>query len=87
MDIKYKNYVLKQSNDRFDLYEIVTKQKKDIKETYKAEKEIGYGYILDNAIKRIIMEELSKNKNVVTLETFQKLYKKEKEDIEKALDL
>lgn len=87
MDIKYKNYVLKQSNDRFDLYEIVTRQKKDIKETYKAEKEIGYGYILDNAIKRIIMEELSKNKNVVTLETFQKLYKKEKEDIEKALDL
>lgn len=87
MDIKYKNYVLKQSNDRFDLYEIVIRQKKDIKETYKAEKEIGYGYILDNAIKRIIMEELSKNKNVVTLETFQKLYKKEKEDIEKALDL
>lgn len=87
MNIKYKNYMLKQSGDRFDLYETVTRTKKETKENYLAEKDIGYGFTLNNPIKRMIMEELSKNTNTVTLESFLQAYKKEKGDIDKTLSL
>ena len=87
MDIKYKNYTLKQTNDRFDLYETVIRQKKDSKDTYEAKKEIGYGLILEAAIKRLIMEELAKDNNIVDLDTFLKAYKNEYEELTKTLNL
>ena len=83
MDISYKNYILKQSGDRFDLYKTVIRTKKNSEETYQSEKDIGYGFTLENGVRRLIMEELANNNDVVTLKQFIEDYNKEREEINK----
>ncbi|MCK9429287.1 MAG: hypothetical protein M0R17_04735 [Candidatus Omnitrophica bacterium] len=87
MEIKYKNYILIQDGNHFDLYKDCESIKKDTKEVYVSRKDIGYGYNLEFAITRIINEELSNKDITVDLKEYILLYKQERDEITKSLNL
>lgn len=94
MNIKIdERFKLNQStSDRFDLIEVVTRQKvgKDRKptgETYQSENIMGYDMSLENCIQKIVAEKLKVNESTVSLKEFLEEYKKEKEQLIKQIKL
>jgi len=81
MRIQYKNYILEQEENRFNLLIKGTGIKKGTTETFEKLDTIGYGFTLDAAIQRLILEELSKQEKTVFLGVFLKEYKKEKAEL------
>jgi hypothetical protein len=77
-----KKFKLNQARaDRFDLVQLVKKEKKDTGETYTSETVIGYDMRLETCISNIIFERLKRNTKTVKLTEFLAAYKKEKEKI------
>jgi len=81
MIIKYKDYLLQQEEDRFNLYLNVVRTKQDTNETYIDKKDIGFGYHLETGIKTIILHELNNNNSVVSLKEFLTEYNKIKVEV------
>ena len=82
MRIEYKKYSIELENGHFNLFlsggfKIDKRSGKEIE----VKNYIGYGFNFDSLIKRIILEELEKKKEVVTLNEFLELYAKEKTEL------
>ena len=95
MNIKIGKYRINQSvnSARFDLVEVVKRQKKDKAtgkpngETYEAENNLGYDMRLESCIERIVINKLRENTKTVELKEFLEEYRKEKQEIEKLVKL
>lgn len=80
MDIKVDNFILKPSEgspSRWDLYEKKIRKKKESDEEIEFEQIIGYSLQFDTCVKYIIHINLKKNKSVVELKDFIKMYNEE----------
>jgi len=86
MNIKYKNYLLEQEGDRFNLYRIVIGEGKKNK-GMEIPKPIGYSYHFDNAVKMIIALEVEKKQETTDLKGWLAEYRRQTELITKALKL
>lgn len=88
MNIEYKDYIIKQStSDRFDLVQKVTRTKKDSEETYITNVDVGYDMRLESCINRIVLEQLKKKQETVSLQKFLTEYYKEKDELLNAIKL
>lgn len=76
MEIKYKNFEIEINEHSFDLYQ--TRQPKQFhKVKDKDNVKVWHGYFsnMENAVKKIIIIELSKRDEIVDLRNFLALYK------------
>lgn len=85
MEIHYKNYILEQSGNYFDLSKTIEKINKETGLPYHSITNIGYGYSLESGITRIINEELSTQDIVMDLKKYLELYRQEKEQIKRLI--
>jgi len=76
MIITYKNYIIETEKDRFNLFiSKIVEAKKDTKEHKKGEKIktkeiVGWSFTFEGMIKRIILEELNKKDETVSLREY-----------------
>lgn len=92
MKIEYENYIIQQDQGKFNLIKKVTrnrfdKDRKPTGETYEGEETVGYGFNLENAIKRIITDKLENDTSVKTLREFITAYQNEVDLIYKIVKL
>ena len=92
MIIKYEDYTLYSDNGRFNLYKSVEVEKKDSNkkptgETHRIEKVIGYGFKLENAVKRIIDDIMESKDDKVSLRVFLIEYKRQIQALKELLTI
>ena len=83
MIITYKDYIIEPVGkicSRFDLYKVTTIQSGKRKGE-KSRSILGYGYQIDEALRRIVFEELNKDNDTVTPEVFRKAFKEQLEEV------
>jgi hypothetical protein len=86
MTIKYEDYLLELKDGRYDVLKKTTSKKKDTGESYESSTVLGYGLLLENALKKVINDRLENNLDVVTLEEAIKAYQKEMELLNKIIN-
>jgi len=91
MDIKYGNYILRQtpaSNDRFDLYRVSITTKEGSKNIGKEkETSIAFGCDLARALERISFDIMNDKVNQVSIKEWIDEYKKVIADLKEAIQL